>query len=319
MPRALITGITGQDGWYLTELLRADGYEVFGLAMADDPNPVPAGAEGIIGDVRDSGSLRSALEACEPDEVYNLASISSVGESWQRPELAADINGLGAIRLLAAIRDIGASGGRSIRFIQASSAEIFGNAPAPQTEQTSIRTVSPYGAAKAFAHHAVSAYRAAGVWAGAAILFNHESPRRPEQFVTRKITRTVARIAEGSDEKLVLGNLAARRDWGYARDYMQAMALIGRHETPDDFIVATGVGHSVQDFVAAAFGHAGIVEWESFVTTDSAFERAADAAEQLGDSSKARAVLGWEPTISFQELVGLMVDADRAELSASTA
>ncbi|MCW2497860.1 GDP-mannose 4,6-dehydratase [Jatrophihabitans sp.] len=317
MPRALITGITGQDGWYLSELLQADGYDVFGLALADDVNPVPPGSSRIVGDVRDSGSLRTALDECEPDEVFNLASISSVGESWSRPELAADINGLGAIRLLAAIRDIGASSGREIRFVQASSAEIFGNAAAPQTEQTPIHAVSPYGAAKAFAHHAVSAYRAAGVWAGAAILFNHESPRRPEQFVTRKITRTVARIAEGSGETLTLGNLAARRDWGYARDYMRAMSLIPRQEQPDDFVIATGIAHSVGDFVAAAFAHVGISDWQPHVATDPAFERAADAAEQRGDATKARSVLGWAPSIDFAELVGLMVDADRAEIATS--
>jgi GDPmannose 4,6-dehydratase len=317
MPRALITGITGQDGWYLSQLLTADGYEVFGLALAADHLPEPPDTTRIVGDVRDAGSVRAALDSCEPDEVYNLASISSVGASWLQPELAADINGLGALRILAAIREIGQSSGRQIRFVQASSAEIFGDAAPPQSEQTPIAPVSPYGAAKAFAHHAVSAYRAAGGFAAAAILFNHESPRRPEQFVTRKITRAVARIATGSDEKLVLGNLEARRDWGYAADYMRAMAAIARQDAPSDFVVATGVCHSVRDFVATAFAHVGIAEWESLVTTDAALERAADASEQRGDATRARDVLGWAPTVDFAELVGLMVDADLAEFASA--
>jgi GDPmannose 4,6-dehydratase len=312
--RALITGITGQDGWYLSELLIAEGYEVFGLVLDSDTAPEPPNSARIVGDVRDAESVLAALTECDPDEVYNLASISSVGQSWQLPELAADINGLGALRILAAIRDLEAAGGKQIRFIQASSAEIFGDAPAPQNEQTPIRPVSPYGAAKAFAHHAVSAYRAAGGWAAAAILFNHESPRRPEQFVTRKITRAVARIAEGGSDKLVLGNLEARRDWGFAGDYMRALSLIARQDVPSDFVVASGVGHSVREFVATAFAHVGISDWESMVTTDSALERAADAAEQRGDASRARRELGWEPSVGFAELIGLMVDADRDDV-----
>jgi GDPmannose 4,6-dehydratase len=312
MPRALITGITGQDGWYLNELLQASGHDVFGLVMPDDPNPLPPGASAIPGDSRDTSSLDAALRQCAPDVVYNLASISSVADSWQHPELAADINGLGTLRLLAAIHD----SKRPTRFVQASSAEIFGDAPAPQNEETPVRPVSPYGAAKAFAHHAVSAYRAAGVWAAAAILYNHESPRRPDRFVTRKITAAVARIAEGSDEQLVLGNLEARRDWGYARDYMEAMTLLALRDQPSDYVVATGVSHSVRDFVATAFAHVGISDWQPRVATDPAYVRATDAAEQRGDASKARRELGWTTSVDFAGLVGLMVDADRAALSA---
>lgn len=311
MPRALITGITGQDGWYLSELVRESGHDVFGLVMSGDPFPLPPEASGIAGDARDTASLVAALETCQPDVVYNLASISSVADSWQNPELAADINGVGTLRLLAAIH----GSGRPTRFVQASSAEIFGDAPAPQNEQTPIRPVSPYGAAKAFAQHSVSAYRAAGVWAAAAILYNHESPRRPDKFVTRKITSAVARIAEGSDEQLVLGNLDARRDWGYARDYMQALTLLAAQDEPSDYVIATGVSHAVRDFVAVAFAHVGIADWQSRVTSDAAYHRATDAAEQRGDASKARRKLGWAPSIEFAELVGLMVDADRALLS----
>jgi len=311
MPRALITGITGQDGWYLSELLRESGHEVFGLVTADDPQPDPPATTRLVGDMRDGDSLIAALDAASPDVVFNLASISSVADSWARPELAADINGVGTMRLLAAIH----SGQRPIRFVQASSAEIFGDAAAPQNEQTPIHPVSPYGAAKAFAHHAVSAYRAAGVWASAAILYNHESPRRPEQFVTRKVTAAVARIAEGSDEQLVLGNLDARRDWGYARDYMHALVLMAAAEVPADYVIATGVSHTVRDFVATAFAHVGITDWQSRVGSDPSFTRATDASEQRGDASQARRELGWAPTVDFAELVGLMVDADRASLS----
>jgi len=311
MPRALITGVTGQDGWYLSELLHAADFELFGLVLPGDANPLPPDVAGIEGDARDAASLEAALTGCRPDIAYNLASISSVAESWRHPELAADINGLGTLRLLAAIQ----SSGRPVRLVQAGSAEIFGEAPPPQDEQTPIHPVTPYGAAKAFAHHCVSAYRAAGVWAASAILYNHESPRRPEQFVTRKITKAVAAIATGGDEPLVLGNVSARRDWGYARDYMQALCLIGSASEPADFVIATGVSHSVEDFVATAFAHVGITDWRPYVRTDTALERATDASEQRGNAAKARAELGWAPTVDFAGLVGLMVDADLARPS----
>ena len=311
MPRALITGVTGQDGWYLSELLHTSGFELFGLVLPGDPNPLPPDVSGIPGDARDTSSLEAALLGCAPDVVYNLASISSVAESWVHPETAADINGLGTLRLLAAIRD----SGRPVRFVQASSAEIFGEAPAPQDEQTPIHPVTPYGAAKAFAHHCVAAYRAAGVWAASAILYNHESPRRPEQFVTRKITKAVARIAEGSDEQLVLGNISARRDWGYARDYMEGLQLIASVDEPSDFVIATGISHSVEDFVATAFAHVGIEDWSSRVSVDASLERATDASEQRGNAARAHRELGWTPSVDFAGLVGLMVDADRAALS----
>ena len=310
MSRALITGIAGQDGWYLSELLRDAGTEVFGLVLPEDEAALPPGVTGIVGDVRDASSLRSALEESDPDAVYNLASVSAVAESWTKPELVAEVNGLGVVRMLAAIRD----SQRPIRFLQASSAEIFGDAPAPQDERTPIRPGSPYGAAKAFAHHSVAAYRAAGMWAASAILYNHESPRRPHQFVTRKITKSVAAIAEGSSEPLVLGNLDARRDWGFARDYMQALVRIASAPRAEDYVVATGVSHTVREFVTMAFAHVGITDWSDWVRSDTAFLRASDSHEQRGDATKLRDELGWRPTVELGELVAMMVDADRAEL-----
>jgi GDPmannose 4,6-dehydratase len=306
--RALITGVTGQDGWYLSELLVARGYEVFGLVTADDPAVVPRGVTGLVGDLRDAGSLAAAIERARPDEVYNLASVSSVALSWQEPELVADVNGLGAVRLLAALR------GSAARFVQASSAEIFGTAAAPQDETTPVSPTTPYGASKAFAHHAVAAYREAGLHASAAILFNHESPRRPDTFVTRKITKTAASIAAGSREPLRLGSLDVRRDWGYARDYAEAMTRIARHDAPTDFVIATGTSHTIADFVAAAFACVGIDDWQSHVVVDDELARQGDSHERRGNAAKAREVLGWAPTVGFAEIVRLMVDNDIAQL-----
>jgi GDPmannose 4,6-dehydratase len=306
MPRALITGVTGQDGWYLAELLNADGYDVYGLVSAHDAEPVPPGVTAVPGDMRDADTLRAALATAEPDELYNLAAVSSVAESWKRPELVADVNGVGVVRLLSAVRDSGAP----IRFVQASSAEIFGDAPAPQDETTPIRPVSPYGAAKAFAHHAVVAFRGAGLWAANAILYNHESPRRPPQFVTRKITSAAARIGAGSPETLLLGNLDSRRDWGFAGDYMRALTLMARRPEPDDYVVATGVSRTVRDFVATAFAQAGVRDWERRVGHDPQFVRSVDAGEQRGDARKARRELGWEPLVDFPDLVKMMVAAE---------
>lgn len=310
MPSALITGATGQDGWYLAELLRADGHEVFGLALASEVEQMPPDVTPLAGDIRDPASLRRVLERVGPDEIYNLAGVSSVARSWAQPELAAEVNGVGVLGLLHAVWDVVPQA----RVVQAGSAEIFGNAPAPQDERTPIRPTSPYGAAKALGQHAVSVYREVGLHAASTILFNHESPRRPGQFVTRKITAAAARIAGGSTDPLVLGNLDVRRDWGHARDYCRAMVLVARHPAPDDFVIATGESHSIADFVAAAFGHVGIDDWQRHVRTDPALERPRDPIEQRGDATRARQVLGWHPQTSFGQLVGEMVDADLVAL-----
>jgi GDPmannose 4,6-dehydratase len=309
--RALVTGVTGQDGWYLSEQLRAGGAEVFGLVSSTDAAGLPPCVTPLAGDLRDATSLARAVRAAEPDEVYNLAAISSVARSWEDPATVADVNGVGVARLLIALRD----SGRPVRFVQASSAEIFGDAPAPQDERTPIAPVTPYGAAKAYAQHVVSAFRHSGVWAASAILYNHESPRRPETFVTRKITRAVAAIAAGRPERLTLGNVDARRDWGYAGDYADALVRIARHREPADFVIATGVSSTIADFVRLAFAHVGIADWDRHVDIDPALQRAGDAGEQRGDAGRARAELGWAPTVGLPGLVALMVDADRAALA----
>jgi len=305
MPSALVTGITGQDGWYLAELLQAAGEQVFGLVVPGDPHPLPPGVTAVEGDLRDGGSITRALERSAADVVYNLAALSSVAASWTDPVPVAEVTGVGVARLLAAVR------GSGVRVVHASSAEIFGDAPAPQSEATPVAPTNPYGAAKAFAQHLVQAFRAQGVRASTAILFPHESPRRPAQFVSRKITRTVAAIAAGSDEQLVLGNLDARRDWGFAGDYARALQLIAAHEEPDDFVIATGESHSIRDFAAAAFEHAGVVDWERRVERSDEFVRPADAGELRGDATRARELLGWAPSVDFAGLVAMMVDADR--------
>ncbi|MGN6609084.1 MAG: GDP-mannose 4,6-dehydratase [Jatrophihabitans sp.] len=312
--RALVTGVTGQDGWYLTERLQAEGATVIGMVRSENPTAVPPGVETVLGDMRDDASLRAAVAAADPDEVYNLASLSSVGLSWEQPVAVAEVNGVGVLRLLLAVRDHGERTKRPVRLVQAASAEIFGAAPAPHDETTPLAPRTPYGAAKAYAQHVVRTYRAAGVWAASAILYNHESPRRPDTFVTRKITRTVAAIAAGRADRLVVGNLDARRDWGYAADYADALVRIGRHERPDDFVVATGVSHSIADFVRLAFAHAGIEDWRSYLETDPALQRANDVEDQRGDPAKARRELGWTPTLDLAGLVALMVDADRVAL-----
>jgi GDPmannose 4,6-dehydratase len=312
--RSLITGVTGQDGWYLSELLREQGHEVFGLVTNDDLAPVPPEVKALRGNLAHAASLAAALDAARPDEVFNLAAISSVAESWQHPERVADINGVGVVRLLHAAREMAERTGQSVRIVQAGSAEIFGDSRPPQDEQTPIRPTTPYGAAKALAHHAVGVYRSAGLAASSAILYNHESPRRPEHFVTRKITSAVARIARGADEQLVLGNLDIRRDWGHAGDYMRAMAMIAAHDEPADFVIASGTSRSVRDFVVAAFGYVGIEDWSRHVRIDPALVRPAEPLEQRGDSRRAHDVLGWQPEITFEALVAAMVDADLAAL-----
>jgi GDPmannose 4,6-dehydratase len=309
-PRALITGITGQDGWYLSRLLLADGYQVFGLVHGGDVAPVPDEVVAIGGDLGQSADMKAAIDYAQPDEVYNLAGISSVALSWQEPVLTAEVTGIGLLRVITAVSALSESRGRKSRIIQASSAEIFGDAVGAQTEDSPMKPMTPYGAAKAFAHDLARIYRRAGIPISTAILYSHESPRRPETFVTRKITRTVARIARGEPVRLCLGNLEARRDWGFAGDYARALQLIGRHPAADDYIVSSGEGHTVADFVAAAFRRIGITDWSTFVDIDPSLRRPVDPSDQQGDSSKIRKELGWHPSKSFEELVNDMVDAD---------
>jgi len=313
----LVTGVTGQDGGYLAERLVREGCAVHGLVHAGDPH-VGALVDRLPevelheGDLTDTASLQRVVELVDPDEVYNLAGVSSVARSWSEPVLTADVTALGVARLLEVV----ARSDRDVRFVQASSAEVFGNATvAPQDEGTPLAPTSPYGVAKVFAHQLVGLYRGQGLHAVSLILYNHESPRRPLSFVTRKITHTVARIAQGLDDVLVLGNLEARRDWGWAPDYVDAMVRAARHETADDYVVATGEAHSVEEFALAAFARAGV---EPRIVVDASLSRPWDPALLVGDATRAREVLGWAPTVAFEELVGRMVDADLAGNAAGT-
>lgn len=315
MARAFITGVSGQDGGYLAERLLAEDVEVHALASPHEPTPAVEGVELHVGDLGDVRRMRELLLAIAPDEVYNLAALSSVARSWEQPDLTAQLNGAAAVALMESAWQLQERGGRAVRFVQASSAEIFGEPDrAPQSETTPVRPLNPYGAAKAFAHLSAHVYRQRDLHAASVILYNHESPRRPRQFVTRKITSTVAEIALGRAETLTLGNLDARRDWGWAPDYVDAMVRAARADRAADFVVATGVSHSVRDFAAAAFARAGVTDWEGRLNVDESLVRPADATELVGDSSKAREVLGWTPTVTFDELVGRMVDADLAAL-----
>jgi GDPmannose 4,6-dehydratase len=313
--RAFVTGIGGQDGSYLAERLLLDGVEVHGLRHPADGPPPHCPPQVVLhsGDLTDVAGVRRLLLDLAPDEVYNLAAISSVAQSWQQPDLVAEVNGEAAAALMESARLSQERRGHAVRFVQASSAEIFGQpAVSPQDEATPVRPVNPYGVAKARAHHAAAEQRRRGLHAVSAILYNHESPRRPPGFVTRKITSTVAAIAQGRADRLVLGNLDARRDWGWAPDYVEALVLAARAEVAQDFVVATGVSHSVRELVAAAFGQVGITDWEALVSTDVALVRPVDAVELTGDSARATRVLGWRPTVGFDELVRRMVEADLA-------
>ncbi|WP_137293689.1 GDP-mannose 4,6-dehydratase [Nocardioides dongxiaopingii] len=312
MTTAFITGVGGQDGGYLAELLLARGVEVHALVLAGEPTPdVPAGVRTHVGDVADVDGTRALLLDLAPDRVFNLAAISSVAQSWAEPDRTALVNGTAAVGLLESAHRVAERTGRDVRFVQASSAEVFGQPPSsPQDESTPVRPINPYGAAKAYAHLMVAVYRGRGLHASSLVLYNHESPRRPTGFVTRKITRAVAAIAAGAPGPLVLGNLDARRDWGWAPDYVAALAAAGDAAHGDDYVVATGVAHSVRDFVAAAFARAGVTDWERLVEVDPALVRPADATELVGDATKARTALGWTPTVDFADLVGRMVDAD---------
>jgi GDPmannose 4,6-dehydratase len=317
MPRALITGITGQDGQFLAELLHQKGYQVFGLVKGqNNPKGVMVQAELpfvelISGDLQDLPSLIGALEQSQPDEVYNLGAISFVAMSWKQAELTANITGTGVLRLLEAIRMVGGSQANPMRFYQASSSEMFGKVrETPQNELTPFYPRSPYGVAKLYGHWITVNYRESyDLHASSGILFNHESPRRGLEFVTRKITNTVAKIKLGMTDELRLGNLEAERDWGFAGDYVRAMHLMLQQDTPDDYVVATGETHSVRKFCEVAFGHAGL-NYEDHVVIDEAFYRPAEVDLLIGDPAKAAKVLGWRPVVGFEDLVTMMVDAD---------
>ena len=315
---ALITGITGQDGSYLAEHLVAEGYEVWGLVRGQN-NPRAATVQRLIpdlrlieGDLHDQSSLIAALEATRPDEVYNLGAISFVALSFKQAINTGEITGLGVTRVLDAIRVVNPR----IRFYQASSSEMFGKVrETPQNELTPFHPRSPYGAAKAYGHHITVNYRESyGMHAVSGILFNHESPRRGMEFVTRKITHTAARIKLGLERELRLGNLDARRDWGYAGDYVRAMHLMLQQSEPDDYVIASGESHSVREFLAAAFGHLGL-RWEDHVVVDERFLRPAEVDVLVGDAGKARRVLGWQPGVGFADLVVMMVESDLRELT----
>ena len=318
MRSALITGITGQDGQFLAELLHSKGYEVHGLVKGqNNPRAETVRAELpfvnlVSGDLQDLPSLVAVLEATRPDEVYNLGAISFVAMSFQQAELTANITGLGVLRLLEAIRLVGGSQHNPIRFYQASSSEMFGKVrEVPQTEKTPFHPRSPYGCAKVYGHDITVNYRESyGLFACSGILFNHESERRGVEFVTRKITNAAARIKHGLQQELVLGDLKPKRDWGYAGDYVKAMWLMLQQDEPDDFVVATGETHSVEEFVELAFEHAGLGDWRSYVRQDERFMRPAEVDLLIGDPEKAKQILGWKPEVSFPELVERMVRHD---------
>jgi GDPmannose 4,6-dehydratase len=318
VPRALITGITGQDGLYLGEFLAAKGYEVFGMVRGQSNPKIPTVEEHIPsiqlveGDLRDLSSLIGVLETAQPDEIYNLGAISFVGLSFKQPELTGDITGMGVLRMLEAIRIHRQGSMDGVRFYQASSSEMFGTAhESPKAESTQFHPRSPYGVAKVFGHYVTQNYRECyDAWACSGILFNHESPRRGFEFLTRKVTRAVARIALGRQKVLAVGNMDVSRDWGFAGDYVKAMWLMLQQEEPEDFVIATGKSHSVRDLLQVAFQHIGIDDWQPYVVQDQRFFRPADVAVLVGDATKARTKLGWCPTVEFQQLIEMMVDAD---------
>lgn len=313
MRTAFVTGVGGQDGSYLAEQLLNLGWSVHALTRNDqtDAAQLPGGIISHPGDLTDHESLQRALGDALPDVVFNLAGSSSVARSWDSPAETIAVNSTAVAALLEATWRLRETTGNDIRFVQASSAEIFGNATEiPQHENCSIRPVSPYGASKALAHNLVQIYRSRGMFASSAILYNHESPRRPLTFVTRKITSQVAKIALGRGDSLQLGNLDARRDWGWAPDYVDAMYRIATYSAAEDFIVATGKSHTVADFVSSAFGAVGISDWHQFVKIDQRFVRPVDASEMRGNSEKAQRLLGWKPTVDFEEMVAQMVRND---------
>ncbi len=331
--RALITGITGQDGSYLSEFLLEKGYEVHGIIrrtstfntdridhMYTDPHNSEARLFLHYGDLTDGTTLRRILEAVQPVEIYNLGAQSHVRVSFDSPEYTVDSVGMGTLRLLEAIRDYQQRTGIEVRFYQAGSSEMFGKVQEiPQKETTQFYPRSPYACAKVYAHWQTLNYRESyGLFACNGILFNHESPRRGETFVTRKITRAIARIVAGVQKKLYLGNLDAKRDWGYAKDYVKAMWLMLQQAEPDDYVVATGETHSVREFLEIAFNYVNL-DWSDYVAFDERYLRPAEVDLLIGDPTKTKQKLGWKPSVTFEELVALMVEADLAVLGLSSA
>jgi GDPmannose 4,6-dehydratase len=319
MKKALLTGITGQDGSYLAEFLLSKGYQVYGIIrrsssfntgridhIYQDPHDPKPRLKLVYGDLNDGSSLNRVIRTVEPDEIYHLGAQSHVRVSFDIPEYTGDITGLGTVRLLEAIRETGIK----TRFYNASSSEMFGSAPPPQNEHTSFRPRSPYAAAKVYAHWMTVNYREGyNLFACNGILFNHESPRRGETFVSKKVTKAAARIKSGKQDKLFLGNLDAKRDWGFARDYMEAIWLMMQQEKPDDYVIATGETHSVRDLLDVAFGHVEL-DWHKYVEIDSRYYRPTEVDVLQGDASKAHKVLSWKPKVGFHELVRMMVEAD---------
>jgi len=315
--RALITGITGQDGSYLAEFLLEKGYEVYGIVRRsslekfDRIEAITEKIRFVEGDLTDQSSLDQALQQLKPDELYNLAAQSFVPVSWNQPVLTADVTGLGALRVMEAIR----KHSPQTKFLQASSSEMFGKVlEKPQTEKTPFHPRSPYGVAKVFGHHITVNYRESyGIYACSSICFNHESPRRGSEFVTRKVTQTVAKIKLGVADKLKMGNIDAQRDWGFAGDYIRAMWLMLQQPNADDYVIATGETHSVQELLELAFSRAGL-DWKKYVEIDPKLVRPAEVDYLCGDASKAKKVLGWTPQVNFKQLVEMMVDADLSQL-----
>ncbi|HXT99899.1 MAG TPA: GDP-mannose 4,6-dehydratase [Polyangia bacterium] len=330
MKKALITGVTGQDGSYLAELLLEKGYEVYGMVrrsssfnterldrIYQDPHVPDYRLRLVYGDLDDASSLNRVLRTVKPDEIYNLGAQSHVRVSFDVPEYTASTVGLGTLRILESIRESGLD--KSVRFYQASSSEMFGGAKPPQSESTPFEPRSPYACAKVFAHQLAQNYREAyGMFICCGILFNHESPRRGIPFVTRKITRTAARIKHGLEKKLYLGNLKAKRDWGFAGDYVEAMWLMLQQDKPDDYVVATGESHSVEECLDVAFGTLGI-DWHKYVEIDPRYYRPTEVDHLHGDPSKAMRVLGWKPKVSFKGLIEMMVKADEEDVRTSLA
>lgn len=324
MTRALITGITGQDGLYLGELLASKGYEVFGLVRGHE-NPKRSLVEQTIpgvtlltGDLTDLPSLIKAFAESKPAEVYNLGAISFVAHSWESWNLTGEATGRGVLNVLEAARLYAGDNLDSIRFFQASSSEMFGRAQeVPQTERTLLWPRSPYGVAKVIGHHMTINYREYyGMHASSGIMYNHESPRRGPEFVTRKITQAVAKISRGQQKQLALGTLDSLRDWGFAGDYVHAMWLMLQQPVGDDYVISTGITHSIRDLLDIAFATVGIADWAPYVIQDPRYMRPVEERPLVGDSTKARTVLGWEPTISFEELIAMMMQADLAALDA---